>query len=84
MDILTLLLKIMIAFIIGTVASKVSPLSMPGSWAGAIFAGFIGNWIGMLLIGSWGPMLIDFSLVPALIGAFLTAIVVGGIAKLLD
>ncbi|MGM7636591.1 GlsB/YeaQ/YmgE family stress response membrane protein [Bacillus sp. Hm123] len=82
MSLITFLLSVIIAMVIGTVADKLSPFDMPGSWAGAILAGFIGNWIGTFLFGTWGPMIAGFSLVPALIGAIIVAIVAGSIAKL--
>lgn len=81
MDIIAFILSAMIALVIGTVADMLSPFGMPGRWAGAIVAGFVGNWIGTLLFGNWGPMLAGFSLVPALIGAIIVAIVAGSIAK---
>ena len=84
MSYISILLSILVAFIIGIVAGKVSPLGMAGKWAGAIVAGFIGNWIGIQLFGSMGPMVLGFSLIPALIGAVLVAVIAGGIAKLFD
>lgn len=81
MDIISLLLQLLIALIIGSVASIVTPYEMPGSWAGAIIAGFAGNWLGTYLFGTWGPMLEGFSLVPALFGAMIVSIIVGGVKK---
>ena len=84
MSVITFILSVIIAMVIGTVADKISPFNMPGSWAGAIVAGFIGAWIGPLLFGTWGPMVAGFSLVPALIGAIIVVIVAGILAKLFD
>ena len=84
MSVVSFLLTVIIAMIIGIVADKLSPVKMPGSWAGAIVAGFIGAWVGELLFGAWGPILVGFSLIPALIGAFIVVIVAGTIAKLFD
>ena len=84
MSVVTFILSAIIAMIIGIVADKLSPVNMPGSWAGAIVAGFIGAWIGPLFFGTWGPMVAGFSLIPALIGAIIVVIVAGIIAKLLD
>jgi uncharacterized membrane protein YeaQ/YmgE (transglycosylase-associated protein family) len=84
MSLITFILSVVIAFVIGIVAEKISPYHMPGSWAGAIVAGFIGAWIGPLLFGTWGPMIVGFSLVPALIGAIIVVIVAGMIARLLN
>jgi uncharacterized membrane protein YeaQ/YmgE (transglycosylase-associated protein family) len=82
MSMITFIQSVIIAFVIGIVAEKISSYHMPGSWAGAIVSGFIGAWIGPLLIGTWGPMIVGFSLVPALFGAIIVVIVTGMIAKL--
>ena len=74
MSVITFILSVIMAMVIGTVADKISPFNMPGSWAGAIVAGFIGAWIGPLLFGTWGPMVAGFSLVPALIGPLLLSL----------
>lgn len=84
MSVITFILTVIIAMVIGTVADKLTPFDMPGSWAGAIVAGFIGAWIGPLLFGTWGPTLVGFSLVPALIGAIIVVIVAGILAKIFD
>ena len=84
MDVVQFLFTIIVAMIIGTVADKLSPVRMPGSWAGAIVAGFIGAWIGPILFGTWGPVLASFSLVPALIGAIIVVIVAGILAKIFN
>ena len=84
MSLITFILTALIAMIIGTVAEKLSPVDMPGGWAGAIVAGFIGAWLGPLLFGIWGPMLVGFSLVPALLGSIIVVILAGVIAKLFN
>lgn len=81
MDIVSFLLTVLIAFIIGIVAEKISPVDMPGGWAGAIVAGFIGAWLGTTLFGNWGPSILSFSLVPSILGAFIVVIGFGLIAK---
>lgn len=81
MSLVDLIISAIFAFVIGTVAVKLVPYSMPGSWAGALVAGYIGAWIGPLLFGTWGPMVAGFSLVPDLIGAIIVAFFVGIIAK---
>jgi uncharacterized membrane protein YeaQ/YmgE (transglycosylase-associated protein family) len=84
MGITTFILYIIFALVIGTVAERLSPFSMPGSWIGAIVAGFVGMWLGPYLFGSWGPIVVGYSLVPSLIGAYITVIVIGGIGKVFD
>ena len=81
MSLVTFIISAIIALVIGTVASKLVPFNMPGGWAGALVAGYIGAWIGQLLFGTWGPMVEGYSLVPALIGAIIVVIIAGIIAK---
>lgn len=84
MSLTTFIITVLIAMVIGTVAEKLSPFKMPGSWAGAILAGFIGAWVGEYLFGIWGPMIAGFSIVPALLGAILVVITAGIIKKIFD
>lgn len=84
MSLISFILTALIAMVIGTVAEKLSPVDMPGGWAGAIVAGFIGAWLGPLLFGLWGPMLVGFSLVPALLGSIIVVILAGVIAKIFN
>lgn len=81
MEILSFLLSLFIAFIIGVVAEQLSPFDMPGGWAGAIVAGFIGAWLGEQLFGSWGPVVLGVPFIPALIGAILFVVGVGLLLK---
>jgi uncharacterized membrane protein YeaQ/YmgE (transglycosylase-associated protein family) len=82
MSILPFLLSVLIAFVIGSVAEKLSPYEMPGGFAGAIVAGFVGAWIGPVLFGRVGPMVAGFALVPSIIGAIIFVIIVGILAHL--
>lgn len=82
MSVLAFILSVIMAMVIGIVAEKLSPFDMPGGWAGAIIAGFIGTWIGNGLFGTWGPIVAGFSLIPALIGAIIVVIIIGALAKL--
>ncbi|WP_102347707.1 GlsB/YeaQ/YmgE family stress response membrane protein [Bacillus sp. Marseille-P3661] len=84
MDLITFILTAVMALVIGIVADKLSPFGMPGGWAGAIVAGFIGAWLGPDLFGSWGPVVAGIWLGPALIGAIIVVIVAGLIARLFD
>lgn len=43
---------------------------------GNIIAGFIGAWLGSLILGNWGPVIGNFYFVPALIGAILLVFIV--------
>ena len=82
MSLLAFILSVIIAMVIGVVADKLSPFDMPGGWAGAIIAGFVGAWLGNGLFGTWGPIVAGFSLVPALIGAIIVVIIIGALAKI--
>jgi uncharacterized membrane protein YeaQ/YmgE (transglycosylase-associated protein family) len=84
MSIITFIISAIIALVIGIVADKLSPFDMPGGWAGAMVAGFIGTWLGQVLFGTWGPVVAGFSLIPALIGAVIVVIVIGIVAKIFD
>ncbi|MCM3764918.1 GlsB/YeaQ/YmgE family stress response membrane protein [Neobacillus niacini] len=84
MTITSFLMAVIIAFVIGTVAEKLSPLKMPGSWAAAIFAGFVGAWLGEYLFGTFGPAIGGVSLLPALLGAIVVVIIGGIITRLFD
>lgn len=83
MSILTFFIYAILAVVIGTVADKLSPFDMPGSWAGAMIAGFVGAWLGPILFGTWGPIVAGFALLPALIGAVIVVVVVGVFAKII-
>jgi uncharacterized membrane protein YeaQ/YmgE (transglycosylase-associated protein family) len=84
MSITTFILSVIFAFVIGTVADRLSPFHIPGGWISAIVAGFVGSWLGPYLFGTWGPMVAGYSLVPSLIGAYIVIIVIGGIGKIFD
>jgi len=82
MSLLGFIISVIVATIIGIVAEKLAPFDMPGGWAGAMIAGFVGAWLGNGLIGTWGPVLAGFSLIPALIGAIFFVILIGFLASL--
>jgi uncharacterized membrane protein YeaQ/YmgE (transglycosylase-associated protein family) len=84
MTLTSFLMAFLIAFVIGTVAEKLSPFKMSGSWAAAIFAGFMGAWLGEYLFGTFGPVIAGVSLVPALLGAIVVVIIGGVITRLFD
>ncbi|WP_404331712.1 GlsB/YeaQ/YmgE family stress response membrane protein [Mesobacillus maritimus] len=84
MSITAFIISAIIALAIGIVADKVSPFDMPGGWAGAMVAGFIGTWLGQVLFGAWGPIVAGYALIPALIGAVIVVIIVGVVARIFD
>ncbi|QCT01416.1 hypothetical protein E6C60_0695 [Paenibacillus algicola] len=58
---------------------------IPGGVIGNIIAGFIGAWLGSLILGDWGPEIGDFFIVPAIIGAvalvFIVSLVMGSMRR---
>jgi len=74
---MSLLISIIMAIIIGFVADFFVKNSMPGGIIGSMVAGFVGAWIGNLLLGSFGPVVGGFAIIPALIGAILFIFVIG-------
>ncbi|UUZ81550.1 hypothetical protein LJK88_44165 [Paenibacillus sp. P26] len=42
-----------------------------------MIAGFVGAWLGYLLLGTWGPVIGGFAVVPAIIGAALFVFLLG-------
>jgi uncharacterized membrane protein YeaQ/YmgE (transglycosylase-associated protein family) len=84
MSIATFFLSVIFAMVIGTIAERLSPFHLPGSWVSAIVAGYVGTWLGPYLFGTWGPIVVGYSLVPSLIGAYIVVIIIGGIEKIFD
>ncbi|MOA58463.1 Transglycosylase associated protein [compost metagenome] len=59
--------------------------NVPGGIIGNIIAGFIGAWIGSLILGNWGPVIGNFYVIPALIGAvvlvFIVSLIMGSMRR---
>ncbi len=81
MSYIGLLISIVMAIIIGFIADFFVRNSMPGGIIGSMIAGFVGAWIGNLLLGSFGPIIGGFAVVPAIIGAILFIFVIGLITR---
>ena len=62
--------------IIGWLAGLILGRDIPGGVIGNIIAGFIGAWLGSLLLGGWGPVIGGFYIIPALIGAIALVFIV--------
>ncbi|MNP78022.1 Transglycosylase associated protein [compost metagenome] len=58
---------------------------VPGGIIGNIIAGFIGAWLGSLVLGNWGPVIGNFYFIPALIGAvvlvFIVSLIMGSMRR---
>ncbi|ASV66385.1 MULTISPECIES: GlsB/YeaQ/YmgE family stress response membrane protein [Cytobacillus] len=73
--------SLIIGGLIGWVASLIAGRDIPGGVIGNIIAGFIGAWLGTLILGDWGPVIADFAIIPAIIGAIVLAFVVSFIMR---
>ncbi|MCA1029071.1 GlsB/YeaQ/YmgE family stress response membrane protein [Cytobacillus sp. FSL W7-1323] len=73
--------SLIIGGLIGWVASLIAGRDIPGGVIGNIIAGFIGAWLGTLILGDWGPVIADFAIIPAIIGAIVLAFIVSFIMR---
>lgn len=77
--------SLIIGGIIGWLAGMIVGRDVPFGIIGNIVAGFVGAWLGSLILGTWGPSVADFAIVPALIGAivfvFILSLILRGTRK---
>jgi uncharacterized membrane protein YeaQ/YmgE (transglycosylase-associated protein family) len=66
---MSFLWSLIIGGIIGWLAGMIIGRDVPFGIVGNIIAGFVGAWLGSLVLGSWGPVVSNFAIIPALIGA---------------
>lgn len=74
--IVSLVVHLAFAGLIGWVADQIVPGKMPFGTLGAIAAGLLGSWLGRIVLGNFGPALFGFHLVPTLVGAIILAFLV--------
>ncbi|PEJ35907.1 GlsB/YeaQ/YmgE family stress response membrane protein [Peribacillus butanolivorans] len=67
---------LIIGGIIDWIASLIAGRDIPGGIIGNIIAGFIGAWLGSLILGSWGPEVGGFFIIPAIIGAIILVFII--------
>ena len=77
-----IIISIVMAIIIGIIGDALVGHDMPGGIIGSMIAGFVGAWLGPMLIGSWGPEIGGFAVVPAIIGTAIFVFLLGLVAKL--
>ncbi|MNH93016.1 Transglycosylase associated protein [compost metagenome] len=68
---MTFIWSLIVGGIIGWLASMIMGRDIPGGIIGNIIAGFIGAWLGRVILGSWGPVIGTFYFIPALIGSII-------------
>jgi uncharacterized membrane protein YeaQ/YmgE (transglycosylase-associated protein family) len=78
-----LVISIILAVVIGAIGHTIIGSSMAGGIFGSILTGFIGVWVGYVLLGSWGPLIANFAIVPAITGAILIVFISGLLSRLM-
>ena len=76
-----LLLHLFMAGLVGALADAVVPGKLPWGWLGAIVAGLVGSWLGVLLIGHRGPALFGVPVIPSFLGALILAFVLSYVGR---
>lgn len=74
-SIIHLALFLLVAGLVGWIASKIVLGDRPYGCLGSTLAGLVGGWLGYLLIGPAGPSLFGVRLLPALLGAIILTLV---------
>ena len=73
--------SLIIGGIIDWLAGMIVGGDVPFGIIGNIVAGFVGAWLGSLILGDWGPSVADFAIIPALIGAIVFVFILSLILK---
>ncbi|MBG9476021.1 GlsB/YeaQ/YmgE family stress response membrane protein [Priestia megaterium] len=76
-----ILWMLIVGGIIGWLASLITGRDVPGGIIGNIIAGFIGAWLGGLILGNWGPVVGGFAIIPAIIGSIILVLIVSFILR---
>jgi uncharacterized membrane protein YeaQ/YmgE (transglycosylase-associated protein family) len=79
---LGLILYLVIAGLVGWLATLIVPARWPLGWIGAIAAGLLGSWLGVWVMGQLGlggqvgPVVFGVPVIPAFVGALILALIV--------
>lgn len=76
----SLIISLIVGGLIGWVAELIMKREVPGGVIGNIILGFLGSWLGGLLLSDFGPMIQDFAIVPAILGSLVVVFIYGLIA----
>lgn len=71
------IISLIVGGLIGWVAELIMKRDVPGGIIGNIILGFIGSWLGGLLLPDLGPVWQGFAVVPAILGAVLVVFIYG-------
>lgn len=84
MTVLGWIILLIVAAVVGAIGEAVAGVKVPGGWLGSIVVGFIGAWIGGLVL-HFGPLIGGIQIIPAIIGAivfvFALRLVMGGVHR---
>lgn len=76
-----ILWMLIVGGIIGWLASLITGRDVPGGIIGNIIAGFVGAWLGGLILGDWGPVIGGFAIIPAIIGSIILVLILSFIMR---
>ena len=76
----SLIITLIVGGLIGWVAEVIMKRDVPGGVIGNIVLGFIGSWLGGLLLSDFGPVIQGFAIVPAILGSLLVVFIFSLIA----
>lgn len=74
------LISLVVGGLIGFVAEQIMNRDVPGGIIGNIVLGFLGAWVGGLIIPDFGWVVADFAVFPAIIGALIVVFIYSLIA----
>lgn len=74
------LISLVVGGLIGFVAEQIMNRDVPGGIIGNIVLGFLGSWLGGLLLPDFGWVVSGFAVFPAIIGALVVVFIYGLIA----
>ena len=76
----SLIISLVVGGLIGWVAEVIMKRDVPGGVIGNIVLGFIGSWLGGLLLSDFGPVIQGLAIVPAILGSLLVVFIFSLIA----
>jgi uncharacterized membrane protein YeaQ/YmgE (transglycosylase-associated protein family) len=78
-----LLISVLMAVVIGAIGHTITGSCITGGIVGSMITGFIGVWVGYIMLGSWGPVIANFAVIPAITGAVLFVLMAGLLSRLM-
>lgn len=78
---ISFIISLVIGGIIGAIGEAIMNRQVPGGIIGNVVVGFVGAWLGELVLGEWGWAIQDFYVFPSIIGAIVVVWLFGLIAS---